>query len=653
MTINPENFTLFRKALDRGDFKKLHRNTKECVDIWKEQYKRCTEGFSVGGVKMSGRLYSYVNFGTIELEKPGSAFSYLGPPELRDIEWIVFGNIEIAIEQNLDLLWLSGRRGGKSFCLAWNAVYPFIFHRTGKSLVGAADSGKLQDVFDKVRNHLNGLSNTEFYRSRSKDSPNDHIVSGYRKKTKSGFLIEGNEGIIYRIVYEKHTDGVGKAANFIGLDEVGMFKNFSKVLGSNRPCMMRGTSKIGFTLATGTGGDTEQVLEAERVFNDPVGYKMLAFYDGLEPKSKKNIYIPKLPFDLNRTIENPCCLFTPGFMCLNQFKNSDGFTITEDSKNYIIKEREVLKKAKDIEPLLQYIQFWPLKVEDVFLSSSNNIFPLALLQDWLDTVNRDNKLRTCGIRGELDFCEGKLKFTPDSELREAEFPVTKTSFKKGCIVIYEFPFSVNGIIPDSLYIAGTDPYAQDYSKTSPSLGATYIYKRIYNADKTYDLPVASYIGRPDKAEDYYERVRKLLIFYNAKCLHENNVAGMKQYFETVKSLRYLCGQPNIVNDIIIDPTVKRTHGICITIKMKNFLLETIRSWLLTEFAPNRYNVEKILDVNLLKELLVYNTTDNFDRVIAFGLCLIQDLEMFRLKVKELSGPPELGFGKSIFNYYGI
>lgn len=58
------------------------------LSFWKEQKRRCIEGYWSGGYWMPGRLYFYVNFWNIEIKgKKASATLATDKPRLRDIEW--------------------------------------------------------------------------------------------------------------------------------------------------------------------------------------------------------------------------------------------------------------------------------------------------------------------------------------------------------------------------------------------------------------------------------------------------------------------------------------------------------------------------------------------------------------------------------------
>lgn len=68
-----------------------HPKSSRYIDWWREQKRRCIEGYWVGGKWMPPNLYFYVNFGTILLNKNAwSKVKSRGRPFLRDLEWEFF-----------------------------------------------------------------------------------------------------------------------------------------------------------------------------------------------------------------------------------------------------------------------------------------------------------------------------------------------------------------------------------------------------------------------------------------------------------------------------------------------------------------------------------------------------------------------------------
>ena len=148
------------------------------------------------------------------------------------------------------------------------------------------------------------------------------------------------------------------------------------------------------------------------------------------------------------------------------------------------------------------------------------------------------------------------------------------------------------------------------------------------------MPVAEYTGRPDTVEEFYEECRKLALYYNAKILYENEKKGLFIHFAHRHCEHMLADQPNLINDIVQNSTVKRGKGIHMNKQIKQYLELKIRDWLNEEYETGKKNLTKILSEALLEELIEYNPDGNFDRVIAFGLCIMYNIELYQYKVKE-------------------
>jgi hypothetical protein len=197
----------------------------------------------------------------------------------------------------------------------------------------------------------------------------------------------------------------------------------------------------------------------------------------------------------------------------------------------------------------------------------------------------------------------------------------------GAVVIWEPPVTNrDGIVPYGLYISGNDNYDHDKS-TTDSLGSTFIMNR------ATERIVAEYTGRPDTAEEYYENVRMLLMYYGATALYENEKKGLFAYFSHKHSEYLLADQPDIIKDIIKDSRVQRGKGIHMNIAIKDWGEILIRDWLNEEYVPGKKNLTKIFSEPLLEELISYYQDANADRVIALMMVMIYRQELHHVIVK--------------------
>jgi len=197
------------------------------------------------------------------------------------------------------------------------------------------------------------------------------------------------------------------------------------------------------------------------------------------------------------------------------------------------------------------------------------------------------------------------------------------------VVIWEHPPDDP---PYGLYIMGCDPYDHDQSGTN-SLGSVIVYKRFQGFEEYYDLPVAEYTGRPDTADQFYDKVRMLAVYYNAKILYENEKKGLFDYMTRHHMEYLLADQPDIIKDIVKNSTVSRGKGIHMTTGIKDWGEGAIKDWLIAEYAPGRKNLTKIFSEPLLEELIAYNSVGNFDRVMAFMMVIIYIRELHHVNVR--------------------
>ncbi len=296
---------------------------------------------------------------------------------------------------------------------------------------------------------------------------------------------------------------------------------------------------------------------------------------------------------------------------------------------------------------------FPLSWKEAFLRNKGNVFGSPEMLEWLGQLENTPSLRNQAQKGELYFDEGNIKWQPNNDLLHIiDFPLKKDP-KSGegfstdsCVVIWEHPEkSESGEVPNYLYVIGIDPYDQDKSE-SGSLGSAIVYKRFYRSDRTENVIVAEYTSRPDTAEQFYEICRKLCIYYNAKALYENQLKGLKVYFEQKNALHYLSEQPGIIKDIIKDSRVQRGYGIHMnrgsqgSSGIKDQCELYLKKWLYEEVSSKDdvkiFRFQTIKSIPLLKELIAYDREINTDRVIALMLCILQTYELHRIHVEELS-----------------
>jgi hypothetical protein len=151
-------------------------------------------------------------------------------------------------------------------------------------------------------------------------------------------------------------------------------------------------------------------------------------------------------------------------------------------------------------------------------------------------------------------------------------------------------------------------------------------------EKYQDMFVASYCARPDKKETWEEQARYLIKYYNARALCENDEISFIDYMISKGDQHYLEKQPDWLKEIVPNTTVRRDYGIHRSSeKIRDFLHGCLKKY--TEEAihvekdddgniiSEIKGMSKVFDPVLLEEMIQYNETGNFDRIIAAELAV--------------------------------
>lgn len=374
-----------------------------------------------------------------------------------------------------------------------------------------------------------------------------------------------------------------------------------------------------------TGGDEDSNFQTLKdMFYNPEGYNCLGF---------NNIW-DETPSD------KQCGFFIPQYTNMDFrdesgkriYMDEDGNTLKKKSLEYILEERrKVVENATNSVAIDRYVAERPITPSEACLEFNGNIFPKKELQEQLAKIRTNKNLSNHKQIGDLLWVDGgKLSWSIKPTGDITHYPLKKDDDPTGSIVIWEHPVID---APFGLYIIGVDPYDHDQSGTN-SLGSCLVYKRFQSFESYYDVIVAEYTGRPSSAEEFYENVRKLCIYYNARIMYENQNKGLFSYF-TAKHCDYLLAdQPDIINDVVGDSKVQRKKGCHMNKQIKLWGEGLIKDWLNEEQAPGKKNLHNILSEPLLEELIGYNDKVNADRVMALMQVMIYREQLYNVTVKE-------------------
>lgn len=629
------------RFLEVGSYCQYPEGTSEYFKYWDEQMDRCKYGYTADdGDFISGYNYFYLNFCPIQriiyttINNPDGSTKTkktrdLQFPDFYDYDYYFFQAVEDAEGEGKHLCALKSRRKGYSYKNAAMACRNYYLFAGSKTYIYASNKQYLTEdgILTKAWDYMDFIDkNTAWGKKRSVNTQM-RKRAGFFTKDEYGNEIElGFKSEIIGVTLKDNPDVVrGKAGKLIIFEEAGSFSELGAAWQIARPSVEQDGMAFGTMIAFGTGGDEDSHFETLKdMFYNPDGYNCIGFdniWDETPSDKKCGFFIPQYTnMDFRDDAGNRI------------YMDNDGNTLRRKSVEYILAERrKVIENATNSVAVDRYVAEHCITPQEACLEFGGNIFPKKELQEQLAKIRINKSLSNMKQVGDLVWeADGSLKWVIKKHGDITYYPLKKDDDPTGSIVIWEHPMKD---APIGLYILGVDPYDHDQSGTN-SLGSTFVYKRFQDFENYYDIIVAEYTGRPSTAEEYYENLRKLAVYYNGRIMYENERKGLFPYF-TAKHCDYLLAdQPDIISDIVGNTKVQRKKGCHMNKQIKQWGEGLIKDWLNEEQAPGKKNLHNILSEPLLEELISYNDTGNFDRVMALMQVMIYREQLYNVKVKE-------------------
>lgn len=418
-------------------------------------------------------------------------------------------------------------------------------------------------------------------------------------------------------------------------DEVGKFPVLGAWLAGRPAHMMHGRMR-GVCLMAGTGGNVEKSQDAQKIMNSPDEYGFIIMnYDILNKRvikptwriCKSGCFVPaqmshayekkETTLDKYLGVEN-----APGLKKI-KIKVSDF-----DKNTGIIKSRldELVKKDRAL--YVQERMAFPLSIDDCFLNTNVNRFPVE------DALKHKSRLLEEGRPGktvDIYQIDGMKMGYNFSDKQLADYPFRGGNIDSP-VVIYEDPPEEGGVF-DYTYVSSLDPYKSDKADTD-SVGSFYVLKRYVKINDPFAYCiVASYASRPPSSDDFCRNCEILQEAYGAKCLMEN-ADRMYEFYLTRrnKQLMLLEDGERLAGKIIRAGARQNNKlGLAPTVPNQRMLFNTVIQYCWEDVVVGydddgneitQKGIYRIPDIELLDEIIAFGPGTNTDRIIAFGHALL-------------------------------
>ena len=599
----------------------------------REETRRCWEGYvrESDGEWIPGDLYFFWNYTPMSISKrvEGKKKSQrvIGFPSIWEGHYLKAHYLEQARDNGKMAVELASRQKGKSFYGAAMLAKRFILGESKDvtervvSYITATDKSKLSNgdqTLDKFQYDIDFIAqHMQWPARRLFNSLSDFNWQMGYKDLDSGT----NRGTLNSVVgksSQKDTASlIGSRGVLYLFEEAGYFSNLLGLWNNLLPSVMDNDDVYGMLYGYGTSGDDESDFSAlQEIMYNPEGYKAY----GVE-----NVY------DKEGLGKKLFTYFFPGYLnlagCYDENGNSD---VTKALLTILLDRYKVKYNSSDPATIAKKIAHIPITPQEAILRVKGSIFPTVDITERINQLDNDTRVYDDVYIGDLVFnSSGQVEFVPTDDMPIRDFPL-KDNKAAGAIEIYSMPKKDStGKVPAGRYIVGHDPVDDDESNTM-SLTSTFVL------DLFTDEIVCEWTGRLQYADDNFERLRKICLFYNAKCMYEQNKKGAFAYFSMMNSLYLLADTPEYLKDKMIIKEIgygNRAKGINATQPVNKYADKLTQQWLLKratvtkEIDGNETEVEvpqlyKLKNRAFLKECLLYSPDVNVDRVRAFGMLML-------------------------------
>ena len=602
----------------------------------REEVRRCWEGYvrPSDGEWITGDYYFFLNYCPMLISKKiegssDASVRVIEFPTVWEGHYYKTHYLEQARRFGRHAAELASRSKGKSYVGAAMLAKRFLLgeSRTVRkrvtSYIVAFDKAKLiggDQTLDKFLYDIDFCAqNTQF--------PVKRLINSLQNMTwQSGYMdldTGAKKGSLNSVVGKALNDASklrGSRGVLYLFEEAGSFTNLLEAYNNLLPSVEEGNNVFGLLFLYGTSGDnTSDFASMQEIMYHPDGYHVY----GIE-----NVY------DLEGQGRRRFTFFFPGYLNRANCYDINGNSDVTKALLEILKDRFVTKyNSSDPNSITKKIAEIPVTPQEAILRTRGNIFPVNDLTARLNEIDNNPSFYDDVYTGRLQFsADNQVEYYPSSDSPIREYPFKDGSMQAdGAVEIYSMPEkNAEGKVFSNRYIAGLDPIDDDVNTGNHSLMSIFVL------DLWTDQIVCEWTGRHQYADDCYEEVRKILLFYNARCLYENNRKGIFSYFSRMNCLYLLADAPEYLKDkelIKYSSVGNRTKGYNATLPVNNYANDRIRDWLIKPYTMQVTtdsgeeevtvaNLYKIKSRGLLKELILFNPDGNFDRIRALGAVML-------------------------------
>lgn len=579
----------------------LDQGSNEWIDYWREQIDRCLYGYTPPEKKhifIEGRYYFVLNFCKAKTMEGWER------PEYRDYQNEFFTFFEDNDYEGYNTGMEKARRKGFSFIVLMGIIlYDMIFYTATNDGIAVGDETTLNTMRVMLVTHMDEID--PFFRLQTTVFNKDRIEFGWFEK--DGDKKEIRRGTGNLLVIELFSSNVelfkGLILRHVLFEEVGKFEKLRMTYAGTKDCFMKGAQQVGSGIFGGTGGDVEKgSADFMYMVNHAEKFRLRWMF---VPATKG--LLPYIDKDGNSLID------PVEYEVAKEVAELRGVSVNEvliGANEWWKREEAKLKKQQDKTELYQFYQNNPTKVEHIFLTKGSGVFNQLIIEDREKTIEEVGAFNGW-TRGYFKLAKGWLEIYKASNGWHHSC-VEFIPHRDGPVLIRHYPSR------DGRDRFGLDPYGQEESVTSDSIGVLYGFRLKKSLSDTDGHKIVfRFADRPANIKDFHGQALAALVWYDAQVNVEANMAAeFIAYMELMKAESYMKprGKSFDENHNERKSEAKNKYGFRMTPPVKKIMVNKLSEYL-NEYA------DEIDDPDLLRDYKFWGSI-NTDFAIAFGACLM-------------------------------
>ena len=655
-----------RTFMAKGMFCDAPRMSRDYIDYWDSEREKCRKGVIIKGSRgqvwyLPRFLYHWLNF----LQIYNTVRTKFEFPGLRDVQYHMALYEFLAELHGMNVAIVKKRQMASSYFHIAKLYNKYIFEEGFVAKIGASDK-KYIDSTNGCWKFLTQYHNfTNKHTAWACGNFPDKVFSWQQKvetKTPDGRKVEiGTMATITGISFDKDpVSGVGGACNEMFYEEGGVAPTADITYGYMKSAMRQGTTVTGVFTIAGSVGDLSQCEPLREFILQPESNGFYAIEsDLLDDKGSTGTTALFIPEQWSLTGEGE-----------TNFTDDFGNSKVEEALVYLDKEFDRMRRTMSEEKYQLEVSQRPRNIAEAFAMRTVSIFPVQHTASQLRRIEENEyAIEYVDL---IRNVKNEIEALPSERRPINEFPLPmKTPDKKSIVCIHEHPMKN---APHGTYICAIDPVEVGKTTTSASLASIVMYKMDTEViteevfakqvpksmeggvelewgaikakrpvEQKKDVKVTSHIeggkivaywcGRFDDPNETNEYISRLIEYYNARALCENNKPGFINYMRSKKRQKYLVFKDEMIFDKELDMKLSgnERYGVTMTPRLWKVLLEYAVNSLSEVMHEEKdqegnvtkihYGVERITDPMILKEMQVYQQGMNADRLISYALLI--------------------------------